>query len=399
MLRKQLACFRSTWDLYLRPSLTYEVGVVEYDDFKPSEEPVYILGTKYSTFHELDDLRSNITSKIWLTYRKNFPAISGTDYTSDTGWGCMLRCGQMVVAEAVMRRHLGKDWQWSQGTKDEKYLRVLRMFQDKKNCTYSIHQIAQMGVSEGKEVGQWFGPNTIAHVLRKLSTFDKWSSLAMHVAMDSVVVMDDIRKICRVETTDAEDGIRNRTQSHGAAAGAHSWKPLVLFIPLRLGLSEINPIYYCGLKRTFALKQSLGIIGGKPNHALYIIGVVGDDLVFLDPHTTQLAVDLDVECPEDESYHCAHASRMDIGQLDPSIALCFYLATEAEFDSWCNLAHKHLISQMKQPLFEITEHRPLGWPDFAEEQQRLDEEPQSTEFTVLEQERKFDTSDDEFEIL
>lgn len=400
MLRKQLSYFRSTWELYLRPSLTYEVGAVEYDDFKPSEEPVYILGRKYSTFHELDDLRTNITSKVWLTYRRNFPAISGTDYTSDTGWGCMLRCGQMVVAEALMRRHLGKDWQWSQETKDENYLRVLRMFQDKKNCTYSIHQIAQMGVSEGKTVGQWFGPNTIAHVLRKLSAFDKWSSIAMHVAMDNVVVMDDIRKVCRVETSDAEGGVRNRTQSHGlAAAAAYSWKPLVLFIPLRLGLSEINPIYYCGLKRTFALKQSLGIIGGKPNHALYIIGVVGDDLVFLDPHTTQLAVDLDVEGPEDESYHCAHASRMDIGQLDPSIALCFYLPTEAEFDSWCNLAHKHLISQMKQPLFEITEHRPIGWPDFTEEVQRLEQEPQSTEFTVLEQERKYDTSDDEFEIL
>ncbi|XP_049517584.1 cysteine protease ATG4B isoform X1 [Dermacentor silvarum] len=256
MLRKQLSYFRSTWELYLRPSLTYEVGAVEYDDFKPSEEPVYILGRKYSTFHELDDLRTNITSKVWLTYRRNFPAISGTDYTSDTGWGCMLRCGQMVVAEALMRRHLGKDWQWSQETKDENYLRVLRMFQDKKNCTYSIHQIAQMGVSEGKTVGQWFGPNTIAHVLRQLSAFDKWSSIAMHVAMDNVVVMDDIRKVCRVETSDAEGGVRNRTQSHGlAAAAAYSWKPLVLFIPLRLGLSEINPIYYCGLKVRMDIKK------------------------------------------------------------------------------------------------------------------------------------------------
>ncbi|XP_077515068.1 autophagy-related 4a isoform X3 [Amblyomma americanum] len=381
-------------------SLTYEVGAVEYDDFKPSEEPVFILGTKYSTFHELDDLRNDVTSKIWLTYRKNFPAISGTDHTSDTGWGCMLRCGQMVIAEALVRRHLGKGWQWAPGIRDENYLRVLRMFQDKKNCTYSIHQIAQMGVSEGKTVGQWFGPNTVAHVLRQLSAFDKWSSLAVHVSMDSVVVMDDIRKICRVEVPAVDDGVRHRTQSHGlAAAEAVCWKPLLLFIPLRLGLSEINPVYYCGLKRTFALKQSVGIIGGKPNHALYIIGVVGDDLVFLDPHTTQLAVDLDVEFPEDESYHCAHASRMDIGQLDPSIALCFYLPTESEFDSWCHLAHKHLITQMKQPLFEITEHRPLGWPDFAEEQHRLDHEPQTSEFTVVEQERKYDTSDDEFEIL
>lgn len=400
MLRKQLDCVRSALETYLRPSLTYEVGAVEYDDFKPSEEPVYILGTKYSTFHELDDLRNDVTSKIWLTYRKNFPAISGTDHTCDTGWGCMLRCGQMVIAEALVRRHLGKGWQWAPGIRDENYLRVLRMFQDKKNCTYSIHQIAQMGVSEGKAVGQWFGPNTIAHVLRKLSAFDKWSSLAVHVAMDNVVVMDDIRKICRVELPTVDDGVRHRTQSQGlATAEAVSWKPLLLFIPLRLGLSEINPVYYCGLKRTFALKQSVGIIGGKPNHALYIIGVVGDDLVFLDPHTTQLALDLDVEFPEDESYHCAHASRMDISQLDPSIALCFYLPSESEFDSWCNLAHKHLITQMKQPLFEITEHRPLGWPDFAEEQYRLEHEPQTSEFTVVEQERKYDTSDDEFEIL
>lgn len=43
------------------------------------------------------------------------------------------------------------------------------------------------------------------------------------------------------------------------------------------------------MQRTFALKQSLGIIGGKPNHALYFIGVVGEawlllsvkDIVFL----------------------------------------------------------------------------------------------------------------------
>lgn len=394
------------WHFYVKPCLTYEVGAVEYDDFKPSEAPVYILGTKYSTLHELEDLRSDVTSKIWLTYRKNFPAIGGTGPTSDSGWGCMLRCGQMVLAQALVRRHLGREWRWEPGTKNEDYLYILRMFQDKKNCTFSIHQIAQMGVSEGKTVGEWFGPNTVAHVLRKLAIFDKWSSLAIHVAMDNTVIISEIKRACKTDNSGPPQGavadglVRNRTISEPSrpANSEGSWKPLLLFIPLRLGLSEINRIYTFGLKRTFALKQSLGMIGGKPNHALYFIGVVEDELIFLDPHTTQLACDLDVDPPDDQSYHCAHASRMNISELDPSVALCFYMATESDFDIWCNLVQKHLISRMQQPLFEITQDRPVGWPlpDF---ELGTEAEPQSVEFTLLDQERKYDTSDDEFEIL
>jgi cysteine protease ATG4 len=40
------------------------------------------------------------------------------------------------------------------------------MFEDRRAAPYSIHQIALMGASEGKEVGQWFGPNTVTQVLK-----------------------------------------------------------------------------------------------------------------------------------------------------------------------------------------------------------------------------------------
>lgn len=89
--------------------------------------------------------------------------------TTDKGWGCMLRCGQMVLAEALVTLHLGRDWFWEPETKDPIYLKILRKFEDRRQAPFSIHQIAQMGASEGKEIGQWFGPNTVAQVLKYVS--------------------------------------------------------------------------------------------------------------------------------------------------------------------------------------------------------------------------------------
>ena len=50
-----------------------------------------------------------------------------------------------------------------------------------------------MGESEGKPVGTWFGPNTVAQALKKLSLYDHWNDFNIHVAMDNLVIVNEIK--------------------------------------------------------------------------------------------------------------------------------------------------------------------------------------------------------------
>ena len=118
---------------------------------------------------EEKEILEDVSSRIWFTYRKGFSSINGNGPDSDQGWGCMLRCGQMLLAEAFSRIYLTRDFKWdSTGVNNGNpfYWKILSYFRDEKLAPYSVQQIAVMGVSESIPIGKWFGPNTIAQVLK-----------------------------------------------------------------------------------------------------------------------------------------------------------------------------------------------------------------------------------------
>lgn len=79
-------------------------------------------------------------------------------------------------------------------------------------------------------------------------------------------------------------------------------------------------------QKCFQFKQSLGVIGGKPNVALYFIGCVGKEVIYLDPHNTQKTgfvenKETDEQIELDLTYHCKYASRINMMKMDPSVAV------------------------------------------------------------------------------
>uniref|UniRef100_A0A0R3RWD9 Cysteine protease n=1 Tax=Elaeophora elaphi TaxID=1147741 RepID=A0A0R3RWD9_9BILA len=445
--RRLFADWKPTVSKMLETYLTLDPGFSDAQNYAlfDSNLPIYLLGEKFTSRRDMGRIKEFMSSLLWFTYRKNFQPIGGTGPTTDQGWGCMLRCGQMLLARVLIVRHLGRNWLWDRDIKLAEYKRILRMFQDKKNCLFSIHQIgfdfhwyfdilrsncsfvAHMGVSEGKEIGEWFGPNTAAQVLKKLVIYDQWSRLTVHVALDNVLITSDIRTMaftkppCRKSGSRRETGsdyndnhdainpavtipnspikdgnvaeaeilpelTRSPTRSETSSVSSYGgvgeeWRPLLIIIPLRLGLSTINRCYFPAIQAFFQLPQCVGIIGGRPNHALYFCGIADNNLLYLDPHFCQDFVDLDettttkderdgyVEIKNDEfkdsTYHCPFILSTKIDKVDPSLALGFLCHTEDDYNELSQRLRTHLLPASTPPLFEMLETRPKNFPPFV----------------------------------
>nr|XP_013795725.1 PREDICTED: cysteine protease ATG4A isoform X2 [Apteryx mantelli mantelli] len=325
------------------------------EEFPETDEPVWILGRQHHLKADKSKLLLDISARLWFTYRRKFSPIGGTGPSSDAGWGCMLRCGQMMLAQALICRHLGRDWQWEKHKKQpEEYHRILRCFLDRKDCCYSIHQMEKMC---------WCPPQ---------------SSSAAHGS-----------------THLHRSALGRNKNTVGFCAG---WKPLLLIIPLRLGINHINPVYIDAFKECFKMPQSLGALGGKPNNAYYFIGFLGNELIYLDPHTTQSFVDSEENgTVDDQSFHCQQAPhRMKIMNLDPSVALGFFCKEECDFDNWCSLVQKEILKQQSLRMFELVQKHPPHWPPFIPPTKP---EVTTTGAELIESTDKLFELEEEFEIL
>lgn len=190
------------------------------------------------------------------------------------------------------------------------------------------------------------------------------------------LTMEDIQKQYKAKRgEDAQTETTMMDQDEATPLPQNNFRPVLVFIPLRLGQERFNMEYKEAVKACFSVRQSVGIIGGKPRHALWFTGYHGkvlwsvfslelfslslslslphsiqssislslslflhvilsfpplsrsldDYLIYLDPHKTQSCVSLpDAGIVSDSTYHTTQIERLHISELDPSLALVLY---------------------------------------------------------------------------
>ncbi|XP_056608373.1 cysteine protease atg4da isoform X2 [Triplophysa dalaica] len=348
------------WSLKTKPRLS-------------KSSPLYLLGQSYQLSYsgERESSRQAFSSLLWMTYRKGFAPLDGSALTSDAGWGCMLRSAQMLLAQGLMQHVMPAGWTWpathrwtkddleivdprvlhdshresnrdsgkprrrsldvmldSESRDERDHRRLVTWFGDLPSAPFGLHRLVELGRASGKRAGDW----------KAVKAFDVLN-LAVYVAQDCTVYVEDVMDLCVSSRVDPSVGCR--------------WKSLLLLVPVRLGGDVLNPVYVQCVKRLLMLRCCIGIIGGKPKHSLYFMGFQNDQLIYLDPHYCQTAVDIKQDNFPLESFHCKTVRKMPFNRMDPSCTLGFYARSREDFHKLCSEVKMALTSSSaeKYPIF------------------------------------------------
>ncbi|KAJ3210515.1 Cysteine protease atg4b [Clydaea vesicula] len=321
-----------------------------------SDDSIVLLAKKFEMKNQTEDLTETVKSNFiknfkslpWLTYRSNFPKIVGTEFTTDLGWGCMLRTGQMLLCNCFFFKYFGKfcDQYESKDVevdniflekknfKFETYTKILSWFLDSNTSHYSIHRISLLGNQHEKRVGEWFGPSTISLVLKSLVESHKESGLSLHISTDGVIYKDELPK------EDTSQGV-------------------------------LNKIYFDSVKACFEIPHCVGVAGGRPNSSLFFLGYKGEELIFLDPHFVRPSINIkelsNYKLEDFETYHCEKPKFTSLKTLDPSLVLGFFVKDLSDLHQFFDFVEKKN-SQLSYPILTIEKCKPkyLDNVDFAD---------------------------------
>lgn len=317
-------------------------------DNEDKNKKITVLGKSYDTETTKSSLLEDIFSRMWISYRTRFEPIAkaaggpqplgfvhsmlftenigstlsnprslinNEAYTTDVGWGCMIRTSQTLLANAYQLLLLGRDFSYAVEKESKKHNEIIDMFRDNSEAPFSIHNFLKVAGELPLQVkpGQWFGPNAASLSIRKLC--DK-----LHVQNLPARIAVLVSESCDLY----EDTIFETLQGSGSPPHA-----LLILLPVRLGIDKVNPYYYASLFQLLDMKHSVGIAGGKPSSSFYFFGHDTKSLLYLDPHYPQVAT----ECDEDlyNSYHTIRFLSLPVDNMDPCMMIGLLVTNYSDY--------------------------------------------------------------------
>lgn len=375
--------------------------------------PIQIFSNKFKAHYpeEKDKLLLELKNLIWFSYRSNFDVIVYNQqcFTSDAGWGCMIRAGQMILARGIYKlfnyismndfcenklllfadnqipyEYLLKALPVNEFN-NSNYLNGYKKPSSKATPPYSIRQICQISKLP-KGAGDWFSNYDIISIFKEIT--DKYDPLTnakiLNFSEGNILLKDIIiecfekvncncsilsyQKIIKSHTHQSPDidfEIIEKTQciEKKCKCGNETVtycnekyqmkKNFIMFISVRHGLYEIEEETKDAIIDYFNLFNNIGIIGGKHSRALYFIGYCQKNLIFLDPHfiNDTCSIQSLLDNKKKDTYKPIDYYYMDINQMSPSFTMGFYCN---QIDQFCELSnHLYAYSNLENKLFNI----------------------------------------------
>lgn len=317
-----------------------------------------ILFNKKYTNKEKQKLKYNFNKIIYFCYRKNtYPMKSrfNINISRDSGWGCMVRCGQMIMARAIYKYLKSKTFSTEKAISETiKYLldmpysdknfpsifsSILSKNQNEKIKTFKIfppfgiHMHCLLGKFYNKYAGEWFSDvnicqnyrdiNEIFNIFPELNIFSFVSDLNLQEVLDNCFIL-----LNKDNSDNKNKKIVNFNNKQYIME-----KCGLIFISVRLGISKVTDEYYTSLKKLFECKECIGMIGGETNLAHYFIGRNDKgNLIYLDPHITRDAIN---ELNDDNiinDYLVKNLHEISIDDMSTGLSIGFLFRNSDEFE-------------------------------------------------------------------
>ena len=323
-------------------------------------QTITLYNKKY-TYYTLDKFLSKYNKLIYFCYRKNIYPINTRlkiSISRDSGWGCMIRCGQMIMSRAIYKYLKSAKY-----TSEKAILETIKYFLDipydinnipnfftsimtrnpyintetKILAPFSIQMHCCLGNKYNKYAGEWFSDvnicqnykdlNNNLNIIPNLKIFSFVSELNMGE------VMDECFEIIEQNNKDNNNDIDINKITTYINKKYLMKKSGLIFVSMRLGINKVSVEYFSSIKKLFQCKECIGIIGGETNLAHYFIGYNDkDNLIYLDPHITRDAV---LELNQDNivnDYLTKNILEISMNDMSTALSVGFLFRNKNEFE-------------------------------------------------------------------